>query len=846
MREAPAQHHRGLGQHERRRHLPGDVHALPAGSAGALQARAPQHAAHLRLRVPAARPPTRAGRSRRGPSRSASSSTAATWRPTCARAGRSSPSRSSPSSTAWPARSPRRTGRASSTATSSPRTSCSRAWATCSCPSSPTSASRAASRRQPARGADAVARGATQEFSHRPALLAALGGARAARERRGGPCTDVYQLASSRPSCSRARRSSRSRRSTRPTPSGCTGDAYVTSRLAHASRARRRWRACSWTPCAPTDARARSRPSSCTRRSSRAFGTPRASLPSHVEHRAACPQPATSGQPEPVSVQASFVTEPRLNRPARAVARGRRAGGCASWPPTRSWTSRCPTRGGLDLRLRVTLLPGRGPAVPREHQGSELLHRPPGGQPQPCPRGRGRRRRPTSSPRAKERLGGLVWSFGTVRATSRVFPVAQGELVVPFPHGQHALALELAPDREIIVICRRRLIRSEERGPVSQRNVPSAPPAKPARPRPRRRRVPTARRPGRRRRGQRRVRRPSRPATSAFNTAELAEAAVAAQAPRPASAVPAAARGSQPVTVPNAVLRARARETRARLPIAQTLQPPLVAPVPPMAQSPQPLHPPAACRCRPRRLRRPRAHPAAAAGAARRQTTLRAELPRDVRAAAVARRAVARVRVHPRRARRSPIEVGSGRFAKAYLGEERWLESKTDFRRFVVIKILQKGVSDEDRMRFQIEKELLERVQGHPNIIRLYASGESDDPEFVPQVIRDKVENDFVILERLDMSLEERLKGARVRNKREDLLVVRHARAPLPRARLHDAGGERDRVRAPRQERLPPRHQARQRARGPARHEPARLDARGAPRRLQRRQAARRRGEPRA
>ncbi len=68
-------------------------------------------------------------------------------------------------------------------------------------------------------------------------------------------------------------------------------------------------------------------------------------------------------------------------------------------------------------------------------------------------------------------------------------------------------------------------------------------------------------------------------------------------------------------------------------------------------------------------------------------------------------------------ARGQPVELGSGRFAKAYLGEERWLESKTDFRRDVVIKILQKGVSDEDRMRFQMEKELLERVQGHPNIV---------------------------------------------------------------------------------------------------------------------------------
>ena len=119
-----------------------------------------------------------------------------------------------------------------------------------------------------------------------------------------------------------------------------------------------------------------------------------------------------------------------------------------------------------------------------------------------------------------------------------------------------------------------------------------------------------------------------------------------------------------------------------------------------------------------------------------------------------------------------PIELGSGRFAKAFLGEERWVESKTDFRREVVIKILQKGVSDEDHLRFQMEKELLERVQGHPNIVTLYASGESEDPEFVPASIRDHVESEFVILERMEMSLEERLKGSRGKGKKEDLLAL--------------------------------------------------------------------------
>jgi serine/threonine protein kinase len=118
-----------------------------------------------------------------------------------------------------------------------------------------------------------------------------------------------------------------------------------------------------------------------------------------------------------------------------------------------------------------------------------------------------------------------------------------------------------------------------------------------------------------------------------------------------------------------------------------------------------------------------------------------------------------------------PIELGSGRFAKAYLGEERWLESKTAFRRNVAIKILQRGVSEQDALRFQLEKELLERVQGHPNIITLYASGESDNESFIPPALRGRVENDFMILELADMSLEERLKGSRNRGLRDDLLA---------------------------------------------------------------------------
>ena len=153
------------------------------------------------------------------------------------------------------------------------------------------------------------------------------------------------------------------------------------------------------------------------------------------------------------------------------------------------------------------------------------------------------------------------------------------------------------------------------------------------------------------------------------------------------------------------------------------------------------------------------------------QVAIRSEAPRALRSAAFH---VVRSRAYSfvLDARGLPLELGSGRFAKAYLGEERWVESKTDFRRDVVIKILQRGVSDEDHLRFQMEKELLERVQGHPNIVHLFASGESEDPEFVPAQVRDTLESEFVILERMELSLEERLKGSRGKAKKEDLLAL--------------------------------------------------------------------------
>ena len=118
---------------------------------------------------------------------------------------------------------------------------------------------------------------------------------------------------------------------------------------------------------------------------------------------------------------------------------------------------------------------------------------------------------------------------------------------------------------------------------------------------------------------------------------------------------------------------------------------------------------------------------------------------------------------------------------------------RRDFRRPIVDQDPPEGrVGEEDHMRFQMEKELLERVQGHPNIIELLRLGRGRRPRRSSRrASATRCENDFMILELLDMSLEERLKGSRNRGRRDDLLALRHARAAVPRARVHDPGRER-------------------------------------------------------
>lgn len=58
----------------------------------------------------------------------------------------------------------------------------------------------------------------------------------------------------------------------------------------------------------------------------------------------------------------------------------------------------------------------------------------------------------------RARLGSIRWSFGKLDAGGRRFQLSadpSGGLVIPSPEGGHALLVDLGPEREVIVICRR-------------------------------------------------------------------------------------------------------------------------------------------------------------------------------------------------------------------------------------------------------------------------------------------------------------------------------------------------------------------------------------------------------
>jgi serine/threonine-protein kinase len=188
---------------------------------------------------------------------------------------------------------------------------------------------------------------------------------------------------------------------------------------------------------------------------SHAFGTPRATLPSPIAHSGGVPSlPPVRKPQDSITVEATFESD----RGPQSVAPPEKwldvAGRRVRIVETHERLDlSVPTAKGVDVRFRITLLPAReqlrvnlkglncfvrrsgatvSPALVADFDGTADL---------------------VST--QKENLGTLAWTFGAARGQSRVFPVGRGELVVPFPQGHHALAVELGPDRELIVICRR-------------------------------------------------------------------------------------------------------------------------------------------------------------------------------------------------------------------------------------------------------------------------------------------------------------------------------------------------------------------------------------------------------
>ena len=189
---------------------------------------------------------------------------------------------------------------------------------------------------------------------------------------------------------------------------------------------------------------------------SNAFGTPRASLPARVAHSGVVPMlPQVRPKRESITLE----TTPGQGEP----------GAGPSIAPPERWVDVAGRRVRIvetherldltvpsdkgDVRFRITLLPNRGQV--RVHlKGLNCFVGRPGASMSPALVADDDGAAELVSTQ-KEQLGTVLWSFGAVRGLARAFAVAAGEVVVPFPQGAHALALDLGADREIIVICRR-------------------------------------------------------------------------------------------------------------------------------------------------------------------------------------------------------------------------------------------------------------------------------------------------------------------------------------------------------------------------------------------------------
>jgi hypothetical protein len=185
---------------------------------------------------------------------------------------------------------------------------------------------------------------------------------------------------------------------------------------------------------------------------SHAFGTPRASLPSPVAHSGGIPSlPPARGQAESITVEANVEANQSVAPPERWVEVGGRRVRVVETHERLDLA--VPTTRSAEVRFRVTLLPARE-QLRVNLKGLNCFVRRAGGALSPALVADADGAAELVSTQ-KEHLGTLSWTFGRLRGAARVFPVARGELVVPFPQGHHALALDLGLDREIIVICRR-------------------------------------------------------------------------------------------------------------------------------------------------------------------------------------------------------------------------------------------------------------------------------------------------------------------------------------------------------------------------------------------------------
>ncbi len=113
------------------------------------------------------------------------------------------------------------------------------------------------------------------------------------------------------------------------------------------------------------------------------------------------------------------------------------------------------TPAGTSVRFRVTFLPGAGSQFGVNLKGLNCFVARPGSTPSPAlvvTAGIDGHAELMSVRR--EALGEVAWTFGTLREDARVFWTQDAELVVPFPRGMYALALDLGADRDLIVVCR--------------------------------------------------------------------------------------------------------------------------------------------------------------------------------------------------------------------------------------------------------------------------------------------------------------------------------------------------------------------------------------------------------